>query len=83
MDQVVRVYQELSLLPVAQQIQWDRAPFIEGAAVIGDHLGYDRWKREETARLLENIFSLAVNEGKTFEEAMDAVHRSVSNAISG
>ena len=77
-----RFYQDSSLLPVAEEVSWDRAPFLEGAAAIGEHLGCEEWKRNEIARTLEIIFRDALNAGKTFEEAMLEVEEAVQRAIS-
>lgn len=76
-----RFYQDSSLLPVAEEVSWSSAPFVKGAGTIGNHLGYEKWKCDEMARTLENIFRDALNAGKTFEEAMLEVEDTVQKAI--
>lgn len=78
---MVAFYQDSSLLPVAEELSWERAPFLKGAAVIGDHFGYEKWKRDEVARTLENIFNDAVRAGKTFDEAVIEVEDTVQRAV--
>lgn len=77
-----RFYQETSLVPVAEEIAWERVLFHSGAATIARQLGYEAWKEEETARTLENIFRGAVGSGKTFDEAVSEVEEAVQRAIS-
>lgn len=76
-------YQDCSLVPVATQIHWERAQFIDGAAKIVEHLGYEAWKHEEIARTLENIFRGTINAGKTFDEARFDVEAAIQRAITG
>ena len=77
-----RFYQESSLLPVAEQVAWDRALFLQGAAEIAAQLGFEEWKKAETARTLENIFNAAVNAGKTFDQAVIEVEEAIERAVS-
>lgn len=76
-----RFYQESSLLPVTEEITWNRAIFLQGATTIADHFGYEEWKKEEIVRTLENIFNSVVNAGKTFDEAVLEVEEAVQRAI--
>lgn len=67
------VYVDPTLIPVTEEVSWERAPFATMARELHARLSLPDWKLAETTRNLYRIFERGIAEGKTFDDALAVV----------
>ncbi len=69
---------DLTLLPVAVAVDWERGPFVERARRVLASEGLPEWKLTETSRSMERIFAMAEAAGKSPDEALKHLDAEIS-----
>ena len=73
LDEVIHRFQDCSLVPVDVATDWQKGFLLERATEFASAIGYEDWKTQEIARMLEKVFCAAIGDGKTFDEAVAEV----------